>query len=456
MRRQLFVWLLPLYLVVALAAGVITYLGYGRLVHTFMDNQMRMLADSYLGNTERPLIRPLTDKSIHEWGPFIVQIWDQDGRLLSTSWAPLALPLQATPGFHDVSVVGGRWRVYTAAAGAQSVQIVQSAYFRNREVTGLALYASLPVALLLPLSMLVLWWVVAAASRSLKGIANEVAAQDERSIAELPLARVPEEITPLVTSFNALLIRLREAFFVQRRFVQDAAHELRTPITAIGLQLENLRGHIAAGEAARYFAQLEGGVRRAQRLVEQLLKLSRQDAAAADPVAEEVALMTVLHESVNELIVLAERRGIDLGLVAETKDAKDIVVTQVRPGDLRSIFDSVIENALRYSHEKGAVDVRVLRNGHDLAVEVVDFGPGLPEEMLERVFDRFFRVPGTGVHGSGLGLAIARAAAERNGLRISLRNRSDGSGLICRVEWPHCALRQLPSGQVETGNESGN
>jgi two-component system OmpR family sensor kinase len=244
---------------------------------------------------------------------------------------------------------------------------------------------------------------------------------------------VPQEMTPLVTSFNSLLKRLRDAFATQRRFVQDAAHELRTPIAAIGLQLENLRGDLAPGPAAaQRFAQLESGVRRAQRLVDQLLRLSRQEAAGADGPGM-VDLQSQLRESISTLIALADQRHIDLGLVSPEQAAQPMTLRCV-PGDLRSLLDNLIENALRYTPEGGVVDVRLLEERGRLAVEVVDTGPGIPQEMLPRVFDRFFRVPGNGANGSGLGLSIARSAAERCGLSLTLRNREDRSGLIARIE----------------------
>jgi two-component system OmpR family sensor kinase len=256
--------------------------------------------------------------------------------------------------------------------------------------------------------------------------------QDEHSIAELPLDRVPREIAPLVLSFNSLLTRLRDAFATQRRFVQDAAHELRTPITAVSLQLENLRGDFAAGAPAQRFAQLEAGVLRAQRLVDQLLRLSRQE-SAPEATRSAVNVQQVLHESINTLITLADQRGIDLGLDAAGVPAEAAMLT-CASADLRSVVDNMIENALRYSPEGGVVDVRVLNRHGKLAIEVADTGPGIPAELLDRVFDRFFRVPGGEARGSGLGLAIAQSAAQRCGMSITLRNRDDRSGLIARVE----------------------
>jgi two-component system OmpR family sensor kinase len=243
---------------------------------------------------------------------------------------------------------------------------------------------------------------------------------------------VPQELAPLVKSFNSLLGRLRDAFLTQRRFVQDAAHELRTPIAAIGLQLENLRGDMGCPEARDRYAQLESGVRRAQRLVDQLLRLSRQEAAGADGPGI-VDLQAQLRESINTLIALADQRRIDLGLV-DAEHAGGPFTLRCAPSDLRSLLDNLIENALRYTPEGGVVDVRLVQDQGRMALEVVDTGPGIPQEMLPRVFDRFFRVPGNGTNGSGLGLAIAQAAAQRCGLALTLRNRQDRSGLIARVE----------------------
>jgi signal transduction histidine kinase len=279
--------------------------------------------------------------------------------------------------------------------------------------------------------MLVLWSVVAAVSRAVQDIGRQAAQQDEHNISQLTLERVPAEIKPLVTSFNSLLARLRDAFAAQRRFVQDAAHELRTPITAVALQLENVRRDLPAGACKQSFAQLESGVLRAQRLVDQLLKMSRHESSTSDPAAT-VDLEAQLRESINTLIGLADQRDIDLGMVAGA-DAGPASL-RCAAGDLRSVLDNLIENALRYTPEGGVVDVRVLNEGGKLAVEVVDSGPGIPEDMLGRVFDRFFRVPGTGARGSGLGLAIAQSAAQRCGLRIALRNREDRSGLVARIE----------------------
>jgi two-component system, OmpR family, sensor kinase len=442
-RRTLLLWLIPVFVLVAAASAGVAYWSYNTMVSTFMDNQMSLLAESIAAQEQEqglpPQLQMQSQESVYKWGTYIVQVYDTHGKLQSTSWPDHAVGLQPAAGFHDLNNGRERWRVYTTAAPIEAggpqrrVQVLQSGIFRKHLVVERAGAAIAPVVILLPLSMLILWGAAAMVSRGLREIADQAARQDEHTIAELPIERVPEEITPLVRSFNSLLTRLRDAFATQRRFVQDAAHELRTPIAAIGLQLENLRGDITANaDSAQRFAQLESGVQRAQRLVDQLLKLSRQEAASAEPQPEQVNLHTLLHDSIGTLIALADQRGIDLGLLpSELSD--DQVLLRCQSADLRSVVDNLIENALRYTPEGGVVDVRVCRDGPRFAIEVTDTGPGIPEELLPRVFDRFFRVPGNDARGSGLGLSIAQAAAGRCGLKVTLANRADRNGLVARV-----------------------
>ncbi len=433
-RRALMLWLLPLFLVVGVSAAAVSYWTYLRMVSAFMDNQMEQLAGSMVANEYLPPAVQDAER-VHKWGVYVTQVFAADGRLIGTSCPQVTVPRMEAPGFVDARHEGRLWRVFSVAAphaGGTTVQVVQSGSFRAALAAERAGAALAPILILIPLCMLVLWGVARAMSRALEDIGRQAAQQDEHSIAELSLSHVPQEMTPFVLSFNSLLRRLRDAFATQRRFVQDAAHELRTPITAIGLQLENLRGDLAHGPAADRFAQLEAGVRRAQRLVDQLLRLSKQEAAGADGPGI-VDLQAQLRESIHTLIAVADQRNIDLGMEAPQGQGAPVTL-RCAPGDLRSLLDNLIENALRYTPEGGVVDVRLVQDQGRVAVEVVDTGPGIPQELLPRVFDRFFRVPGNGANGSGLGLAIAQAAAQRCGLSLTLRNREDRSGLIARVE----------------------
>ncbi len=435
LRRVLLLWLVPLFFLVGAASAAFSYWSSNQMVCEFMDDQMRQLASAIAAHEEFVVPPAQSAERIHKWGNYVTQVFGPDGKLQVTSWPDLNAGLQEQPGFHDLRLGGTHWRVYTTAAGGPGghrVQVFQSNMFRAKVAVERVGAAVAPVLILLPLAILILWGVAGAMSRAVQDIGRQAAMQDEHTIAELPLQRVPQEIKPLVTSFNSLLTRLRDAFANQRRFVQDAAHELRTPITAVALQLENLRSDLPPGACAQTFAQLQAGVWRAQRLVDQMLKLSRQEAPVAEA-AGPVDLHAQLHESINALIALADQRNIDLGLVPAAEGSPSATL-RCAVNDLRSVLDNLIENALRYTPEGGVVDVRLVSESGRPAVEVIDTGPGIPSDLMARVFDRFFRVPGSQARGSGLGLAIAQAAAQRCGLRMRLRNRDDRSGLVARVE----------------------
>lgn len=435
LRGTLMAWLVPTFLAVALVSAGVSYRMVTRMAADFLDDQMVQLGDA-LARQGNPGQAPApTTQGVTQRGLYVIQFFAADGQLLTNSWDGVVARRMSHPGLQDLEDGGQTWRVYAAETDdGHVVQVLQSGAFRATLAYGRAGEAALPVLLLLPLSMLVLWGVVRAISARLRAIGQQAAQQDAQSIAELPLDRVPEEIRPLVTSFNHLLTRLRESFAAQRLFVQDAAHELRTPIAAVGLQLENLREDLGAGEASPHFQQLEAGVGRAKRLVDQLLKMSRQEAIATEsPNGTDVRGQ--VHDSIRTLIPLADRRRIDLGLVAPDSTAP--IPLRCSAADLRSALDNLIENALHYTPEGGVVDVRIAPEpGGGVVVEVVDTGPGIATELLDRVFDRFYRVPGSAPGGSGLGLAIAQAAAHRCGMQLTLRNRDDRSGLVARLASP--------------------
>ncbi|HKU17444.1 MAG TPA: ATP-binding protein [Steroidobacteraceae bacterium] len=435
LRKRLLAWLVPVFLTVAVISTVWTYYMFGSMVSWFMDNQMRVLADSHAAETVGPpTLRSLTDHSVDK-GDLIIQIWDAKGGLLASSYPSLALPLQSGEGFKDVRIGSRPWRVYVLHTPERTVQSVQCLQFRSHVINKQALQAGLPIALLIPISAWLVWFGICGALRRLSAVARVAAAQDENTIGELPTEGVPSEIKPLVTAVNTLLARLRDAFASQRRFVQDAAHELRTPITAMTLQLENVKACVKDAEVSEQVAQFEAGLKRTKRLIEQLLRLARQEATAKADAASNVELEGFLRELISDLMPCADHRSIDLGL------SVDVAATvRANPHELRSLLHNLLDNALRYSPDHGVVDVRLFADGGTAVVEIADTGPGIPVDLLPRVFDRFFRIEGTDTEGSGLGLAIAKHAADRNHIDLRLTNRTDRSGLVARTTFSAATL----------------
>jgi len=375
----------------------------------------------------------------------IVQIWDGQGSLLTSSYPSLAVPLQTTDGFSDVKVGSQRWRVYTMHGAGRTVQSIQNLEFRAMVINKQAFTTGLPIALLMPISAWILWFGACRAMGKLEALARAVSAQDENTLRELPTQGVPSEISPFVIAVNRLLTRLRDAFASQRRFVQDAAHELRTPITAMTLQLENLKACPMDAETAVQVSQFEAGLKRTKRLIEQLLRLARQEAPQKADAASNVDLAPFLQELISDLMPCADHRDIDIGLSVDIN-----ANVRANPHELRSLLHNLLDNACRYTPEHGVVDVRLFADSGKVVVEIVDSGPGIPPDLLPRVYDRFFRIEGSDTEGSGLGLAIAKHAAERNRIDLHLDNRIERSGLVARVTFAEAVPGQKSAPKLST------
>jgi two-component system OmpR family sensor kinase len=277
---------------------------------------------------------------------------------------------------------------------------------------------------LIPAVWLAVFLCVSRAFAVLNRLGRQVREIDFAKLAPLRASGLPSELHPFVSSINRMIERLDESLKLERDFISDAAHELRTPLTALKLQADNLQSDIVPCNQRRFNA-LRQTIDRTSLLVAQLLQLARADARIAEPALSQIEVTGVVTSVVAELLPIAMARRIDIGAGEMSK----AVVPLTEP-DLRAIVKNLVDNALRYTPQGGVVDLRVCTRDERVVIEVEDTGPGIPEPLLRRVFDRFFRV-NHGIEGSGLGLAIVRAIVERHGGTISLRNRNDGQTGLC-------------------------
>jgi two-component system OmpR family sensor kinase/two-component system sensor histidine kinase QseC len=286
-----------------------------------------------------------------------------------------------------------------------------------------------------PLLAALIWFSVGASLAPLRRVAAEVKQRDAHALGPLPDDGAPAEIAPLMQAINALLARLRESFSAQRAFVADAAHELRSPLTALKLQLGLLAR--APSEAARAEAlqALAEGIERATRLVEQLLTLARSEPGAVEAARERVDLAETARLSIADVVALAAARGVEIALEAPVP----VPVWGHAPG-LRILVRNLADNAVRYTPGGGQVEIAVTAAPDGAVLLVDDSGPGIPPAERERVFDRFYRrnLGDDAASGSGLGLAIVRAIADQHGARIALETSPLG-GLRVRVAFAGAA-----------------
>ena len=403
--------------VAALAVGAVSYRNVHAEIEALFDYQLRQMALSLRdqGEVAAAQAGALADEQLD----FVVQIWTADGRAIYASRAHNALPHQLTLGLSDVRVNGSVWRSYTAATPTRVIQVAQPLAIRRRLATKAALSSVTPLLLLAPFMAAAAWWLTALALRPLRRVATDVRSRDAQSLQPLPATGLPDEVAPLVGALNALLERLGRSLELQRAFVADAAHELRSPLTALSLQLQLLKR--APDDAARALAvaALGAGIERASRLVEQLLTLARSEPGAAQ--AQALDLSELAREAVAHVAPLALARSTQLELHAE------------QPAPLRgdraslvALVRNLTDNAVRYSPPGARVELRVRQHGGATELSVDDSGPGIPAEERERVFDRFYRRDGGDEDGSGLGLAIVRSVAEQHGAALQLSESAFG------------------------------
>jgi len=264
---------------------------------------------------------------------------------------------------------------------------------------------------------------------------EEIAARGPNDLAPISFAPRQQELRPLVRSVNALLERVREGAQRERRFIADAAHELRTPLSAMQVNVEALQHRVTDAASGELLDGMVQSGDRATRLLGQLLRLMRTDAVEDTPAWRPVRLDHLAAECLATLSPLARPRQIELRLDA----ARPVMVT----GDLESLtsmIDNAVENAIKYSPSNGTVSVCVESSGDRAVLSVMDEGPGIAPALHARVFERFYRNPGQTQSGSGLGLAIVKAAAERHRGTVSLAAAQAGQGLRVTIALPltHC------------------
>ncbi len=429
-RRQLLVWLLSGLLLGVAAAGGRIYLQTLAEANELFDFHLKQMAASLPADAFAPLPPSrLEERFIAD--ELVVQIWDRSGAQLYFSHPGSRLPPRAELGFATVVTPQGSWRVYSALDRNNVVQVAQPMSMRRDLAAGMALRSVVPLLLLLPVLGVLIWLTVGRGMLPLRQIAKAVAQRSPSSLHALPEKDLPVEIGPVVHALNDLLGRLERALESQKAFVADAAHELRTPLAAVQLQIQLAERAATDDERKAAFADLKQGLSRASHVVQQLLTLAREEPEAAESPRIAVDLAEVARLVVAEHAPLAGDRNIDLGLVHEQR-----AMVRGDPEALRVMLGNLVDNAIRYTPPGGTVDVAVHAAERTAVVRVEDTGPGIPSEDRERVFDRFYRREGTAAPGSGLGLAIVKNIAERHGAAIALEDRTPGPGLRVSVSFP--------------------
>ncbi|MBL0422254.1 sensor histidine kinase N-terminal domain-containing protein [Ramlibacter sp. AW1] len=450
LRRRLMVMLMGPLLLLSLVNAWLEYRAAGN-VATLQDQQLQallpLLADSLIADdqgTLHLLAAPGLDRFLQSRPETAAYGFsDSEGRLLhGASWLAAEPLARRDTAWESVEHRGMTWRVVRqrqkTVLGDTWVALADASDPRQQWVRAIAIKVLLPNLLIILVAAVAVHWAVGRALRPLLQLTEAVDRRSPGDLHPIEQASSPEEVRPLVAALNRLFAVVNAQAESQRRFISDAAHQLRTPLAGLQAQVE------AWAQAARRIAppggpgtmllpveqieKLRGATRRTTQLANQLLALSRADSRSmsAQPMVP-VDLKQLCEAMLEQHLDAAGQRGIDLGV--ETR------VGSV-PGyewQLRELLSNLVDNAIRYTSSGGCVTIRCDADDGGPFIEVEDDGPGIPECERSRVLERFYRVKGTQGEGTGLGLAIAEAIARAHGSRLELRNGGSGRGLKVRL-----------------------
>lgn len=421
------------------AALIVTGVGSTALAYVVARQEAAVMLDYQMEQVARLMAtqRPSDLQSQGELSPhqtvahdnddeMLVWVSDLQDRIVFSSQHRVQPPTHVQSGFQDIELAGRSYRVLSANTTTSHILVAQENEARWEMASGASIAALLPLVIFIPVLAVVIALVIRKQFRPVNSVITEIASRPPFALTALSTAGLPAELLPLVHEVNRLLVRLKDAVHQQQQFLADAAHALRTPLTALQLQADVLDHARTPEDRQERLLELRAGIRRAARLTNQLLALARDELKTA-----EVDLDTAITVASAMYMPIAAARSITLQLHTDVG-----VNVRTSAGALAMLVGNLLDNALRYTPPGGTVHVSTARIDDAVWIEVIDEGPGLPASEHEKVFGRFYRAPGDTTEGSGLGLSVVRNIAEQLGGHASLVPRQDRSGLIARVSLP--------------------
>ena len=369
---------------------------------------------------------------------FSFELWSKNGkRLLHSSNAPVLELETIDDGFNNAMINNERWRIFSTLNKPSGSRLILAERYQIRdELAQRIAHDDLYIMLLtFPLSGLLIWIIIGRGLLSLDRVAKEVAHRAPTHLEPVSLDAIPEEIKPVIDELNKLFFRLQEGFEREKRFASDAAHELKTPLSAIKTQAQVALNTNVLDEKNTAITKLITSVNQTTHIVQQLLTMSRLVPDTPNITGfESVNLVRVTRDMLAMMAPLAIEKHLDLEFQAD----ENTPVFQGNTTAICILIRNLVDNAIRYTDDHGVILVRVKPDEGHVMLEVTDNGPGIPKELHTRVFERFFRVLGNKRSGSGLGLAIVKQIGELHHARIELNTPEKQRGLMVRIYFPCC------------------
>lgn len=362
------------------------------------------------------------------------QIWRDDGTLLARSTSAPQHPFGPNEaGFSQRKLGGVLWQVFVLKSGSTWIQVAEKDEVRDELVHDLGIAVMTPLIIGAALLLVTANLLVIYGLAPLQELAARIEERDPSSLGEVKLRQVPRELVPVVQALNDLLQRVRLALEHERRFTDAAAHELRTPLAALKIHADNLVRATTQSERRRSIDQLLRGLERTTKLAEQMLAYSRSQNDSdceervpirlSEAVRETMASMEPLASENAQTLRFTNSRAEDASLLGE-------------PLKIQRLLRNLLDNAIRYGASGEAIEINLTAEDNSLVLSIANHGSTVPAELRERVFDPYYRVPGSRSEGSGLGLAIVKELATRHGASVELGVLDNDQGTVVRVRFP--------------------
>lgn len=388
-----------------------------------------------------PELEPAADhlpvKSGHPYETKIAfQVWGDSGELLARSAsAPAAALGPLVSGFSSNDIHDEKWHVFTLQSGRIWIQAAEKDEIRQEMVTDLGTSMLVPLIAGGLLMVLAVNLVLFSSTSSLRTLAERISTREPESLAQIELSGIPEELSPVVNELNSLLHRVQAAFEREQRFIDAAAHEIRTPLAAIQLHVQNALRATNQPERESSLAEAIVGLRRTTKLAEQLLTLSRLAAKTDVEPFRPVSLNAICCEVIGLQEPLLAQRGQSLGF-----DAPEECLVTGDPYKLQRLLQNLLDNASQYGLPQGEIEVGIRKHNGSVLLQVSNDGAPIPAGEIDKIFAPYYRIPGQGSQGSGLGLSIVKQIAEQHEARIAVDRKADGQGCVISVRFPEAQI----------------
>ncbi|MDX2095277.1 MAG: ATP-binding protein [Alphaproteobacteria bacterium] len=455
LTRSLFLRIAPTILITICIIGVLAFKGATRQIHHVYDAQLIssanliwLVVEDEMSVEREPFRRirkiDLTvsnQKALNEVAAIyassrMFRVWRGNRLAMISDKAPIVgIPQQASGLSYVKDDNGERWRVYSLEIPQTNITVEagEKISLRAALVKNILLTLAAPLALLVPLVGALIWVGIGSGLGTVRALIAQIRSRSPDDLSPLSLAHVPRDLSPLGNSINQLLQKLEHSFNAEKRFAEHAAHHLRTPLATIKLQLQMMEQARNTQERASSLADLRASIERASRLVGQLLTSTRisHQPVVRQPLNVKQHVIAIL----TELAAIAAQKQIALSL-----HGADNLWVMADETLLRLLIGNIIENAVKYTPENGAVDVVLSEDGSTICCAVTDSGPGIPEAERAHVFQRFYRVGTPKAQGTGLGLAIVAEIAARLSGSILLKTPENGVGLRVEIRLPRATV----------------